>query len=369
MGMKVLIATPLYPPDDGGPATRARVLEEEFPKAGVQVDLLSYSHFRKYKKGVSHFLYFMALCRRARGVDIIYALDQASVGLPAALAALILQKPLVVCIVGDYAWEQGVQRSGVKENLDDFVLRKDYPFLVRFLRRVQCFVASRAVRIITPSHYLKGIISAWGIREEKIIVIYNAFDPSLVGGDKDALRKKLAIVGRAIISVGRAVPWKGFTTLMDAVAQLRKDIPDATLYIAGSGDQLPYQQYANEHGYTFVHMLGLLPHESLMEWLRASDCVALNTGYEGLSHVLLETMALETPIVTTAVGGNIELLQSERGLLVPYNDRVLLSQALRSCFTERNATDRHTKNACAFARTLTQENMVRETSLAFKQIL
>ena len=37
-------------------------------------------------------------------------------------------------MVGDYAWEQGTQRFGVKENLDEFVKKHDYPLAVRFLR-------------------------------------------------------------------------------------------------------------------------------------------------------------------------------------------------------------------------------------------
>lgn len=365
--MKILIATPLYPPDDGGPATRARILEEEFPKHGTEVVVVSFSHFRHHPKGVSHLRYAAALWKAARGVDLIYALDPVSVGFPAALVALFALKPFAVCIVGDYAWEQGTQRSGVKENLDEFVKRRSYPLLVRFLRLVQEWVAYRAVRIIVPSYYLQDIIAAWGVPLKKITVIYNAFEPHMTTESKAAIRIKLAIDGRLIVTAGRAVPWKGFAVLMDAIADMRAEFPDATLAIAGSGDQSEYVAYAKQHGYDFVRFLGLMPHGDLMEWIRAADCFALNTGYEGLSHLLLEAMALNTPIVTTKVGGNTELLTDGRGVLVTYNNRVELTAALRGVLADPDEATKHARNSAEFVSSFTVSRMVEESLRILKE--
>ena len=243
--MKILIATPLYPPDDGGPATYARMLETALPKEGVEVVLLSFSIFRKYPKFVSHLLYTLALWKLTKGVDLIYTLDLVSAGFPALIVSKLSGKPLVLKIVGDYAWEQGTQRAGVKENLDEFVKRKDYPFLVRIFRILQTAVARHAVRIITPSHYLKGIVSAWGIDPAKIVVVYNSFKSTLPTDEKSTLRKEFNMPRHTIISAGRFVPWKGFKVLMDVVAEVRKDIPDVVLEIAGSGDDSEYVAYAN----------------------------------------------------------------------------------------------------------------------------
>jgi glycosyltransferase involved in cell wall biosynthesis len=47
----------------------------------------------------------------------------------------------------------------------------------------------------------------------------------------------------------------------------------------------------------------------------------LNTAYEGFSHQILEAMILGTPVVSTAIGGNQELIEDgEHGFLVPLND-------------------------------------------------
>jgi glycosyltransferase involved in cell wall biosynthesis len=71
-----------------------------------------------------------------------------------------------------------------------------------------------------------------------------------------------------------------------------------------------------------------MTHEQVLTHLVVADVFVLNTDYEGLSHQLLEAMALGVPIVTTPVGGNIELIADEiNGLLVPYNDVAALSEA------------------------------------------
>ena len=41
-------------------------------------------------------------------------------GFPHGLFSVLLGKPFVVKVVGDYAWEQGVERFGVNEGIDDF---------------------------------------------------------------------------------------------------------------------------------------------------------------------------------------------------------------------------------------------------------
>lgn len=147
-----------------------------------------------------------------------------------------------------------------------------------------------------------------------------------------------------VLSIGRLVPWKGFHALIDAVAALRAELPDITLLIGGDG---PEEQSLIEHSERVgiparVHVLGRLSRTEVAAYARAADVFVLNTGYEGLSHQLLEVMALGTPIVTTAVGGNPELVtDGETGRLVPYNDVPALTAAVREVLTDRDqATQR-----------------------------
>src|SRR4051812_7117496 len=105
--MRLLIATPLYPPELGGPATYAKALEDGLPAHGNQVTLVKFGTVRHLGKGVRHLAFFWHIFTALKHADMVLALDPVSVGLPALLAARLRRKPFLVKVVGDYAWEQG----------------------------------------------------------------------------------------------------------------------------------------------------------------------------------------------------------------------------------------------------------------------
>lgn len=372
--MKVVIATPLYPPDIGGPATYTKILEDELAKRGHEVRVVSFRTVRHFPKGLSHLAYFFRVFQGAYGADIIYALDPFSVGLPSLLAAMVRAKPFAARIAGDYAWEQGVQRFGVKENLDEFVLLAPNRMLfqVRILRAVERFVARRAAKVIVPSEYLKRIVHAWGIPKDKIEVIANAFEGVGEIASRESQREKLGLSGTILFSAGRLVPWKGFGTLIAFMSELRKTHPDARLFIAGTGpleDELKKAIIAH-HVAPSVTLLGNVPHALLMQYIAASDCFVLNTGYEGLSHLLLEVLAIGTPVVTTSVGGNPELIEEGKtGLLVTYDNREELLRAIRQVFDQKEeAMVRAAEGKMSVGR-FTVKRMVEETLVALKKVI
>lgn len=364
--MKILIATPLYPPDVGGPATYAKALEDALPSHGVEVVLVSFHAVRHLPKGIAHLVYAFKLFRASRGCDAILALDPVSVGLPAAIIARLTQIPLVVKIVGDYAWEQGRQRFGVTQGLDEFVVMDATHFTrsVRTLRKVQTFVARSARQIIVPSEYLKRIVSAWGIPSGAITVVYNTFNGVGVLPSRDTLREELGLSGAIILSAGRLVPWKGFGTLIGLMREVRQTIPDAQLIIAGGG---PLEgelraQVAQEGAEEFVTLLGNIPHDELMRYIAAADLFVLNTGYEGLSHQLLEVLAVGTPIVTTNVGGNPELIEDGvTGILVPYDDNNRLYAAIATLLLDKKLSHQCTENGKQFVAQFSKERMISGT--------
>ncbi len=320
MSTKIVLATPLFPPEIGGPATHAKFVSEELSKIDFDITVVPFSSVRKYPKIIRHFMYFRKLISAGKDVDIIYALDPVSVGLPAAFAARKLHKKFILRVAGDYAWEQGVQRFGVKDNLDVFLDgEKRYWLPVRILRRIQTFVAQRADAIIVPSDYFKTVIGRWGVLA-KISVIYSAIEPLPAQSKADA-RRTLQISDdvKLIVSAGRLVPWKGFPKLIDIFAALKKDIPTMQLRIVGDGpERASLQEKITRLGLQdSVTLTGSVPQEDLACFISAADVFVLNTQYEGLSHQLIEVMQMGAPIVTTSVGGNVELITDDvSGLLV-----------------------------------------------------
>ena len=300
--MKLIIATPLYPPEIGGPATYAKLLVEGLPKKGIEVSLEKFNDVRHLPKIIRHYMYYRRVLKAARNADVVLALDPVSVGLPAMWAARRAGKPFVVKIVGDYAWEQGRQRFGITQNLDEFVKTARVPFPVRVLRRIQTRVAAAATRVIVPSEYLQDIVSAWGIPRAEIQVINNAIN----------IPARLPTFGKEpgtflIVSAGRDVPWKHF----DALKRVGENNP--------------------KHPNWRVHIASNVPREEALGWMKAADVFVLNSSYEGFPHALIEAMTLGIPVVATDAKFHRNLLgDGQAGLLVPIGDDHALEKALET---------------------------------------
>lgn len=355
--MRVLIATPLYPPDPGGPATYVRTLEEALPGAGVDVMVVKFGLVRRFPKLLRHLIYFFMVLRSGKEADLILALDPVSVGLPAALAARFLKKPLVVKVVGDYAWEQGRQRFGLTDTLDQFATARSLPFEVRFLQGVESWVARSAVRIIVPSEYLKRVVSTWkDVEPASISVIYNAMRSEETGRAPDAV---LALPHPRIVSIGRLVPWKQMEGVIEAV----KDIEGASLVIVGDGpSRARLEQLAAEVAPGKVLFTGALPHDATLATLREADIFVLNSTYEGLSHLLIEALSLGVPSIATAVGGNPELVtDGENGLLIESRDTEMLTAAIRRLIADDVLRTRLSGNARASSARFSMDAMITAT--------
>ena len=333
---KVLVATGIFPPDIGGPATYSKTLLDELPKRGINIKVLSFGSVRKLPKIIRHIAYGLKLMAHGRNADIIFAQDPVSVGLPAMLAAKLLGKKFILKVVGDYAWEQHQQRKGAKFFTPDDFQKEKLDFVTELRRQTQKLVARNAKLIITPSNYLKKIVGMWGVDSNKIRVIYNSFKAPELDVSKEDAKRKLGLSGNILVSAGRNVPWKGFKILQDIMPEIENKFSDAKLLI-----------FHNE------------PRESLFLHLRAADVFALNTAYEGFSHQILESMALGVPVVTTNIGGNPEIMRDgENGFLVGFNDKVALQEKIIELLNNNELAEKFSKNAKIAAAQFTKERMV-----------
>ncbi len=327
--MKLVIATPLYPPEIGGPSTYAKLLVERLPERGIEVELIKFSDVRRLPKLLRHYVYERRVRAALRGADAALALDPVSVGLPTMRAAKKMRKPFIVKIVGDYAWEQGQQHFGVRQDLDEFVKTKQSSLRVRVLQSIQMRTAHAARHILVPSEYLKNIVVAWGIPSEKIEIIYNAVLPEEFGVVPEAMAN---LSRPLVVTAGRLVSWKHVDGVIDAVSR----IPEVSLAIIGDGpERRVLTQYALESLPGRAVLTGMLSHKDTLAAIRFADVFVLNSSYEGLSHLLIEALAIGVPIVATRAGGNAEVIEDgSTGLLIQAGDTEDLVRALARVITD-----------------------------------
>jgi len=365
--MRILIATGIYPPEIGGPATYSKMLAQELTRRGHTITLLTYYNApapktpfrfvavsRKLPKGIRHAVYFWKALYLSRGADVIFAQDPVSVGVPVFMAARILRKKFFLKVVGDYAWEQGMQRFGVADLLDIF-LNKKYGFRVEMLRRVEYFVARHADSVIVPSGYLKGVVEKWGVESARIVVAPNSVSTPHVPSREDA-RQALAIDGITFVSVGRLVPWKGFSFLVLLLPKIT-----GNLIIIGEGpDRKKLEDCAEELGVSNrVIFTGSLPKEKMSAYCAAADIFLLNTAYEGFSHQILEAMAIGVPVITTMAGGNKEIVRpGENALSAEYNNEMEWLVAIKKILGDKALRARISSNAAEDVKKYTYEAMI-----------
>ena len=141
-----------------------------------------------------------------------------------------------------------------------------------------------------------------------------------------------------LLSVGRFCEKKGFAYLLEACQQLRVAGVNFHCNLVGYGPlqaALEAQIQALELAER-VTLVGQLTQNQVIEQYRQADvfvlpCLVTDDGdRDGIPNVLLEAMALGVPVVSTAISGITELVQSgQNGLLIPEKDVAALTLALR----------------------------------------
>ncbi|MDD2807007.1 MAG: glycosyltransferase family 4 protein [Patescibacteria group bacterium] len=354
--MKLVIAADIFPPDIGGPATYSLKLAEKLTALGWQVKLVCYSdqeHQDNFSFAVArinrqhhviarYWRYFVILFSLSADADVIYAQGPVSAGLPAALVAKLLKKKLVVKIVGDYAWEYARNSKKSTLGIDEFQTAR-LTGKVRRLKKIETWVCRRADKIITPSFYLKKIVSGWGINDGKIEVIYNSEPTSRYTISPAAINKN------QLLSVGRLVPWKGFEVLIEVVKELNDQNDHFNLIILGDGpDKKNLVKKISSFGASEFVLIKTASQLEVVDEMSQSGIFILNSGYEGLSHTILEAFSAGVPVIASNIGGNPELItDGENGILVEYNNKEQLKAAiikianddeLRKSFIDKSTT-------------------------------
>ncbi len=141
-----------------------------------------------------------------------------------------------------------------------------------------------------------------------------------------------------IIAVGRFVEKKGFNDLISACGRLRDQGVNFECVLVGGGEleNSLALQIAEQRLSDHIKMLGPCPQREVKELIRtsavmAAPCIQGEDGNrDGLPTVLLESMALGTPCVSTDVTGIPEVIRNrETGLMVQQNSPAELADAIQ----------------------------------------
>jgi glycosyltransferase involved in cell wall biosynthesis len=142
-----------------------------------------------------------------------------------------------------------------------------------------------------------------------------------------------------IVAGGSLVEQKGLPYLVEAAALLKARGVPFRIEIVGDGEERGLLESAIARGGLgeVVALSGSMPHEQLIDRMRTAamvvlPCIETRTGFmDGIPNILIESLALEVPVVATRLSGIPELVvDGETGLLVPSRDPRALADAIES---------------------------------------
>ena len=155
-----------------------------------------------------------------------------------------------------------------------------------------------------------------GVPANQVHVIENGVDLSRFSAPPDdsagvAIRNGFAIAAAAPLFgvIGRLVPQKDHALFLRTAAEILKSLPDARFLVVGDGElrQELEQQAKDLHLDQALIFAGI--RKDIPAILAALDVLVFSSKWEGLPVTLLEAMAAEKPVVSTAVDGVRDVMQ------------------------------------------------------------
>ncbi len=190
--------------------------------------------------------------------------------------------------------------------------------------------------IIAISNTIKTELSAtYHIPAKRIHRVYNGvnlhrFCPN---HNNSELKTQLGLTSkRIILFVGRLSPIKGPQILLKAIPLIIKKIPDSVFLFVGDG---PLQSYLHKMTYEFhitdyVRFLGFVSNAEIPKYFTMADLVIIPSLYEPFGLVALESLASETPILSSAQGGLAEIhaYLKDFPTLTPLSPQIIAQQVI-----------------------------------------
>ena len=278
--MKILIATPLSPPDPGGPSYYSGGLYDAFQALGQPVELISFSDVRSLPVGIRHIVFFFQVFFTLRKMDALIMLDTVSVAVPAVIAGRLLRKKMAVRIGGDYVWERYIERTGKKVLLSEFYTKeRELTKKERFIMWLQQkYVFRDDVQLVFNTAWQYGLwAEPYNLKDENAQVIGNAFDKNM---------EKQHTPGEVFLAAWRPTAFKNIDTLEKAYELAKEADPGIALEI-----------YKN------------IPRESLHEYMLSARALFIPSLSELAPNMAYEALAMGIPVVLTKDCGLFEQLK------------------------------------------------------------
>ena len=208
--------------------------------------------------------------------------------------------------------------------------------LARTFSRRQCNAVDA---VVAPSRQLADVLEGYGVTRRIETIPTGLNLDEFTRGDGAAFRAShgIALDRPVMLLVGRVAHEKNIGFLLRVLGEVVRSVPTVLFVIAGEGPALPaLRRVAADAGLeSHVLFVGYLDRRGpLLDCYRAADVFVFASRTETQGLVLLESLALSVPVVSTAVLGTKEVLANAAGALVVQEDVAEFAAAVTRVLTE-----------------------------------
>lgn len=186
--------------------------------------------------------------------------------------------------------------------------------------------------------------NVFGIPRRKCQTFYNSLaDPN----DTVAVSGQRRLTN-TVMCVGRLNTSKGQDVLIRAVAALKDTLPELRVEFVGSGvAKDDYARLAADLEVTDRCVFaGKLPHAQILAKMKSAVATVVPSRSDNCPLVIIESLAVGTPVVASGVGGIGEMVRDGiDGLVCPPDDPRALAEALKKLATDTDLRDTMSGNA------------------------
>lgn len=254
-------------------------------------------------------------------LDVIHAHHPILMGRAAARKAEELDLPLVF-----------THHTRYKEYSHYFALPQE--FVKDVIERWIGDYMARCDHVIVPSGSVRDLlVETYGIRGEVTVLPTGVNTTHFREGDGSRVRHERGWGDdKVLISVGRLALEKNWETMLEAMPAVLTRHPAARLVILGGGpDEKELREKAKELGISeHVEFVGMVPFESVPDYLHAADLFVFASITETQGLVTLEAMAAGLPVVAVDGTGTADVVRpGQDGLLTENSSATLAEGVLR----------------------------------------
>lgn len=191
-------------------------------------------------------------------------------------------------------------------------------------------------------------LASSGVSREKLAVIGNAMPSAAFEIVTPALPPHEHTLRVTMIARMNA-DYKNHAGFLRIAAEVHQHFPEAEFLLVGDGPlRAEIENQAGALGLS-KRVIFLGDRRDIPALLASSDISVLTSNSEGQSNVILESMAAGVPVVAYAVGGNPEIVNNDRGALIPAGNEAEFASAVCRLLSDANLRHEQGRNARAFA--------------------